>query len=40
WQEGIGAVITFDFAAITALIGGVLALFLRNKPIERKVSLP
>ncbi|MBA6292616.1 MFS transporter [Colwellia sp. MB3u-70] len=40
WQEGIGAVITFDFAAITALIGGILALFLRNKPIERKVSLP
>ncbi|MBA6294915.1 MFS transporter [Colwellia sp. MB02u-9] len=40
WQEGIGAVITFDFAAITALIGGVLALFLRNKPIKRKVSLP
>ncbi|MBA6342076.1 MFS transporter [Colwellia sp. MB02u-10] len=39
WQEGIGAVITFDFAAITALIGGVLALFLRNKPIKRKVSL-
>jgi PPP family 3-phenylpropionic acid transporter len=40
WQDGIGAVITFDFAAITALIGGVLALFLRNKPIERKISLP
>ena len=40
WQEGIGAVITFDFAAITALIGGILALFLRNKAIERKVSLP
>jgi PPP family 3-phenylpropionic acid transporter len=40
WQEGIGAVITFDFAAVTALIGGILALFLRNKPIKRKVSLP
>ncbi|MBA6328408.1 MFS transporter [Colwellia sp. MB02u-6] len=40
WQEGIGAMITFDFAAITALIGGILALFLRNKPIKRKVSLP
>ncbi|MFT6193450.1 MAG: PPP family 3-phenylpropionic acid transporter [Cognaticolwellia sp.] len=40
WQEGIGAVRTFDFAAITALIGGVLALFLRNKPLEQKVSLP
>jgi PPP family 3-phenylpropionic acid transporter len=39
WQEGVGAVITFDFAAITALIGGVLALFLRNKPIKRKVNL-
>jgi PPP family 3-phenylpropionic acid transporter len=39
WQEGIGAVITFDFAAVTALIGGILALFLRNKPIKRKVSL-
>ncbi|TWX73127.1 MFS transporter [Colwellia sp. C1TZA3] len=38
WQEGIGAVITFDFAAITALIGGILALFLRNKPIKRDVS--
>jgi PPP family 3-phenylpropionic acid transporter len=40
WQEGIGAVITFDFTAITALIGRVLALFLRNKAIERKFSLP
>jgi PPP family 3-phenylpropionic acid transporter len=40
WQEGIGAVITFDFAAVTALIGGILALFLRNKPLKRKVSLP
>ncbi len=39
WQDGIGAVTTFDFAAITALIGGVLALFLRNLPIERKVRL-
>ncbi|WP_245807538.1 MFS transporter [Cognaticolwellia beringensis] len=39
WQDGIGAVITFDFAAITALIGGILALFLRNKPIiERAIN--
>ncbi|MBA6389364.1 MFS transporter [Colwellia sp. BRX10-3] len=39
WQDGIGAGITFDFAAITALIGGVLALFLRNKPIKQEVTM-
>lgn len=36
WQEGLGAVATFDFAAITALIGGILALFLRETPIVRE----
>ncbi|MGB1262012.1 MAG: MFS transporter [Cognaticolwellia sp.] len=35
WQDGIGAVITFDFAAVTALIGGVLALFLGNRSQAR-----
>jgi PPP family 3-phenylpropionic acid transporter len=39
WQNGIGAGITFDFAAITALIGGVLALFLRNKQIKQEVTM-
>jgi PPP family 3-phenylpropionic acid transporter len=31
WQDGLGAVTTFDFAALAALIGGVLALFIMNK---------
>ena len=35
WLDGIGAVITFDFAAVTALIGGVLALFLSNRQQAR-----
>jgi PPP family 3-phenylpropionic acid transporter len=31
WQDGVGAMTTFDFAALAALIGGVLALFIINK---------
>lgn len=38
WQDGLGAVATFDFAAITALVGGILALFLRTQFIERKAT--
>lgn len=30
WQDGLGAMMTFDFAAFTALIGGILALCLRK----------
>ena len=36
WQDGLGAVASFDFAAITALIGGALAMFIRTQAIERK----
>ena len=39
WQDGLGAVTSFDFAAVTALIGGVLALFLCTQPIARKAKL-
>jgi len=39
WQDGLGAVATFDFAAITALIGGILALCLRSQTVERKVRI-
>lgn len=35
WQDGLGAMATFDFAAITALIGGLLALFLSSKAINK-----
>ena len=35
WQDGIGAMTTFDFAAMTAFIGGIFALFLRNKSFVR-----
>ena len=35
WQDGIGAMTTFDFAALTAFIGGVFALFLWNKSFVR-----
>ena len=38
WQDGLGAVNTFDFAAITALVGGILALFLSHRPVERKLG--
>tara|TARA_R110000744_G_scaffold58102_1_gene121368 strand:- start:47 stop:1198 length:1152 start_codon:yes stop_codon:yes gene_type:complete len=31
WQDGLGAVNTFDFAAITALVGGILALFIQHR---------
>ena len=30
WQDGLGAMTTFDFAALTAFIGGVFALFLQH----------
>ncbi len=39
WQDGLGAVATFDFAAITALIGGILALCLSSQTVERKVRI-
>lgn len=39
WQDGLGAVATFDFAAITALISGILALCLRSQTVERKVRI-
>jgi PPP family 3-phenylpropionic acid transporter len=31
WQDGMGAMTTFDFAALTAFIGGVFALFITSK---------
>jgi PPP family 3-phenylpropionic acid transporter len=34
WQDGMGAMTTFDFAALTAFIGGVFALFITNKPAK------
>ncbi len=34
WQDGMGAMMTFDFAALTAFIGGVFALFIANKPAK------
>jgi len=36
WQDGIGAMTTFDFAAFTAFIGGVFALFLRQNNIKKQ----
>ena len=36
WQDGIGAMTTFDFAAFTAFIGGVFALFLRQSNIKKQ----
>lgn len=35
WQDGLGAMMTFNFAALTALIGGILALFLRKNANSR-----
>lgn len=36
WQDGIGAMTTFDFAAFTAFIGGVFALFLRQSNTKKQ----
>lgn len=36
WQDGLGAVATFDFAAITALVGCILALCLRSQTAVKK----
>lgn len=36
WQDGIGAMTTFDFAAFTAFIGGVFALFLQQSNTKKQ----
>lgn len=36
WQGGIGAMTTFDFAAFTAFIGGVFALFLQQSNTKKQ----
>ncbi|WP_085298028.1 MFS transporter [Cognaticolwellia mytili] len=40
WQDGMGAMTTFDFAALTAFIGGVSALFITNKPVKTRNKKP